>query len=75
MFAQLKMWWHDHGTKIIGVGTSVLGSLSLIDSMTLHVIEQTFGPNWGHRVTAAIMIGAGLGTWMRGFTNQKRAST
>ena len=67
----LKLFWRNHGTKIIGFSTTVLGALSMLDATTIHVIENTFGAHWGHRVSAALLILGGVGTAWRGFNNSK----
>jgi len=67
----LKGMWGHHGTKLIGAGTTLLGTLSLLDATTVHYIADTFGEHRGHQVTAALMMLGGLGTAYRGFTNSQ----
>ena len=71
MIATLKLWWAEHGTKILGFGSTAIGTLSMIDATTVHLIEQTFGPHWGHRIASGLMILGGIGVAARGFTNTK----
>lgn len=71
MIQKLKDLWAHSGTKVIGFGTTALGALSLLDATTVHLIEQTFGPHWGHRVSSGLLILGGVGTAVRGFTNSK----
>ena len=68
----LRQFWQNHGTKVIGFGTALLGTLSMIDATTVHLIEQLLGEHWGHRVSAALLILGGVGTAWRGFTNSRR---
>jgi len=74
MFEKTKQLWKDHGTKIIGFGSTVIGSLSMLDATTIHIIEKTLGEHWGHRVSAGLLIVGGFGTAVRGFTNTKKGS-
>jgi hypothetical protein len=67
----LKDLWTHHGTKVLGFGSTILGSISLLDATTLHLIEQTLGPHRGHQVSSALMIVGGIGTAFRGFTNSQ----
>jgi len=71
MITTLKTWWTNHGTKILGFGGTAIGSLSLMDATTTHLIADTFGPHRGHQVASALMIIGGLGTAYRGFTNTR----
>jgi hypothetical protein len=59
-----RQWWTNHGTKIIGFGSTVVG--------VIKVIESALGPIWGMRVRLLIFITAGLATAKRGFTNQQK---
>ena len=68
----VQQYWSDHGTKIIGFGSSVIGAISLVDATTVHMIEQLLGPHRGHQVSSAMLVIGGLGTAWRGFTNTKR---
>ena len=67
----LKAWWVHHGTKILGFGSTVIGAISMVDATTVHLIEQTFGQHWGHRIASGLMIVGGIATAYRGFTNSK----
>ena len=67
----LKLWWQEHGTKILGFGGTVVGAISMVDATTVHLIEQTFGAHWGHRIASGLMIVGGIATAWRGFTNSK----
>lgn len=69
----LKQWWTNHGTKILGFGSTALGALSLMDATTVHLIEQILGPHRGHQVSSALLIIGGLGTAYRGFQNSKKS--
>ena len=69
---QLKAIWTNHGTKVLGFGGMLLSTLSLIDHETLQIIESTFGPVYGPRVTHSIAIIGGVMTAYRGFTNSHR---
>jgi hypothetical protein len=71
MIAKLKDLWVQHGTKILGAGGVVLSSLSLIDHETLQLIESTFGPVYGPRVTHGLAIFGGVMTAYRGFKNSQ----
>lgn len=71
MFQRVRDLWSQHGTKLIGFGSTVLGVVSLIDASTLHVIDELFGPHWGHRVSSGLMVVGGIGTAWRGYTNSK----
>ena len=68
----LKSLWTENGTKVLGFGGAILGSLSLLDHETLDIIGQTFGPLWGPRVTHGLAIFGGFMTAYRGFTNSRR---
>ena len=68
----LMQKWRESGTKILGFGGVILGSLSLLDHETIDVIGQTFGPTWGPRVTHGLAIAGGVATAYRGFTNSRR---
>jgi hypothetical protein len=63
--------WAKHGTKLLGFGGIVLGSISLIDHETMDIIGHTFGPVWGPRVTHGLAIFGGLATAYRGFANSQ----
>lgn len=69
-------WWNDfwgqHGTKLIGFGSTIIGAISMIDATTAHLIDDFFGPHWGHRISSGLMIVGGIGTAYRGFTNSRR---
>jgi hypothetical protein len=67
-----RQWWTNHGTKIIGFGSTVVGVITYIDQETIKVIESALGPIWGMRVRLLIFITAGLATAKRGFTNQQK---
>ena len=68
----LAQLWKNHGTKVIGFGTAILGSISFLDATTAHLIEQALGPHWGHIVSSALLIIGGLGTAYRGFSNTRQ---
>jgi hypothetical protein len=68
----ITAFFHNHATKVIGFGSSVLGAISLVDATTLHLIEQALGPHKGHQVSSALLIIGGLGTAYRGFQNSKK---
>jgi uncharacterized membrane protein YuzA (DUF378 family) len=63
--------WKNHGTKIIGFATSLIGALALIDHETLDLIGQVFGPKGGPIVTRGILIISGLATAYRGYENSQ----
>jgi hypothetical protein len=71
MFGLWRCFWQKHGTKVIGFGSSIIGTLTYIDRETLHIIDDTLGPIWGPRVTHALMIVAGLMVAKRGFSNDR----
>jgi hypothetical protein len=71
----VKRWWTDHGTKIAGFGTAILGTLTTIDHETVNLIGQFFGPTWGPRVSHGIFVAAGLVIAHRGFVNTNTAKT
>lgn len=71
MIAWIKDHWHRSGTKIIGIGSTILGAVSMVDATTVHMIEGALGPHWGHRVSAGLLIASGLGTAYRGFVNSR----
>ena len=68
---QLKAIWVHHGTKALGFGGMLLSSLSLIDHETLKLIETTFGPLYGPRITHGLAIFGGFMTAYRGFKNSQ----
>ena len=72
MLERVKQVWSQHGTKLIGAGSALVGTLTLIDHETADKIGETLGPVWGPRVKHALWIGAGIGTAYRGFTNSRR---
>ena len=72
--ARLKTIWALHGTKVLGFAGSLIGTISLIDSTTVHLIEEFFGPHCGHQVASALMIIGGLATAWRGFQNSQPKS-
>jgi hypothetical protein len=63
--------WSQHGTKLIGFTTSVIGALALLDHETLDLLGQTLGPVQGPRVIRVILIVSGLATAYRGYRNSK----
>jgi hypothetical protein len=67
----LRAQWAANGTKILGVGGVILSSLSLLDHETLQLIESTFGPVYGPRVTHGLAILGGIMTAYRGFKNSQ----
>lgn len=67
-------WWGSHGTKIVGFGTSIAGTLALLDHETMNVIGNMFGPVWEPRVVRALMALAGLIVARRGFMNTRTAN-
>ena len=67
----LTTLWQKHGTKVLGFASTLLGAISMIDATTVHLINQTLGEHWGHRVSSGLLIIGGLGTAWRGFTNSK----
>jgi hypothetical protein len=69
MFQKLRAWWKDHGTKILGYGGTLIGSLSMLDAATLNLIKTTLGPKWGPLVYGALMILGGIMVAKRGYTN------
>jgi hypothetical protein len=71
VIAWLKSLWIQHGTKVIGIGTSITGALALLDHETVDLIGKAFGPEGGPRVTRGLLIVAGLGTAYRGFKNSQ----
>lgn len=66
---QIKMLWHLHGTKVIGFGAAVVGTLEVIDQATVQLIQSFFGPHWGPYVGKAILIFSGLMAARRGYRN------
>lgn len=56
--------WKEHGTKIIGGATAVLG---VVAAMTPQQLVDTFGQN----APGVVMAALGLLTVLRGFTNAK----
>ena len=72
MIEKIKTTWHDHGTKVIGFSMTVVGTLSMLDASTIHIIEKLLGETWGHKVANGLLILGGAGTAYRGFTNSKR---
>lgn len=69
----LKLWWKDHGTKILGYGTAALATIEFVDHVTLQLIERTLGPKLGPPVSLFIQIVGGLLTARRGYANSNRA--
>jgi hypothetical protein len=63
--------WSQHGTKLIGFTTSVIGALAVLDHETLDLIGQAFGPKGGPRITRGILIVSGLATAYRGYRNSQ----
>lgn len=69
----VKLTWANHGTKILGFGAVIVGTLASLDHEFLHTIGETFGPAWGPRIIHWMMIIGGFATSYRGFSNQKKA--
>jgi hypothetical protein len=55
-------FWKDHGTKILGSITTVLGAITVAAPDQLASI-------FGSRAPAAVVLATGLLTIVRGFTN------
>lgn len=68
----LKQWWKDHGTKILGFGSMVLGAVEMLDAHTIQIVQSTLGPRWGAIVSGALQIVAGFAVAQRGFLNSKK---
>lgn len=64
--------WHDHGTKIMGIGIALAGMTEYIDAQTLNLVGGAMGPKWGPIVSKAIQVMAGLMIAKRGYTNSQR---
>lgn len=73
MIAWWKQFWKNHGTKVIGFGSSIIGAVSFLDATTIHLLEETFGPHRGHQISSVLLIIGGIGTAWRGFTNSHRS--
>jgi hypothetical protein len=54
--------WREHGTKIIGATTAVLG---VVGAMSPQQLAELFGSN----APGVVMAALGLVTILRGFTN------
>ena len=67
----LRAQWHHNGTKILGLGGTLIGSLSLLDHETIDMIGNTLGPNWGPRAKCALMIIGGVAVAFRGYRNSQ----
>lgn len=61
-------YWKDHGTKIIGSATALLGAVTTVNPDFLSGI---FGPKAPAIATAV----AGILTIIRGFTNSAQSTT
>jgi hypothetical protein len=61
-------YWKNHGTKILGTVTTLLGAISAASPDTL---SGLFGP----RAPAIAVAAAGLLTIIRGFTNSANNNT
>ncbi len=59
----LSLWWHTHGTKVLGAVVTVIGAAG--ESLAL---IQTMDPK--HAGLWALVIGIGGGIVKRGFSNQ-----
>jgi hypothetical protein len=67
-------WWTVHGTKILGFGTSIAGTIALLDHETMDVIGKMFGPTWEPRIVRGLMALAGLIVARRGFKNSNASN-
>lgn len=68
----LRSWWSNHGTKILGFGSALLGAATYVDEQTIHAIEFVSGPHWGPIFSHGLMVVAGLMTAWRGFLNSQK---
>jgi hypothetical protein len=68
----LSNLWQAHGTKILGLGGTLLGAISMIDATTTHLIEEVLGPHRGHQVASVLMVIGGIATAYRGFKNSQK---
>ncbi len=68
----LKQWWADHGTKILGYGSMIVGMLEVLDAHTVQVIQSVFGPKYGPIVSGVIQVLSGIAVARRGVINSRK---
>lgn len=72
MLSGLKKFWNNHGTKVIGVLTTLGGSAATLDPTTVTAILTAVLGDRGPGIAIGVI---GLGTLLRGFTNTKNGNT
>lgn len=62
----IKMWWKNHGTKILGTVTAFIGGLQTAIIQGWLDVDK-----WEKQVVAVLVVAMGTFTVSRGFTNSK----
>ena len=72
MFLSFKGFWFENGTKVLGAFEALLGVLEYVDSQTIQLLSEVFGPTYGPMVSRGLQITMGLLTARRGYVNDRR---
>lgn len=70
LIAQWRAYWASHGTKVLGFGSAVVGTLEFVDQATVQLISSI--PHIGPYLGKGILISSGLMVARRGFTNSHK---
>lgn len=66
-----KQLWAEHGTKVLGYGSILIGALAEIDERTAQLIASLFGHAKETMVLHLLLAFGGVMTAMRGYKNSQ----